>query len=66
MADPTEQKVDAAIAKVQAALDDLKAAQKGDEAADTAEDEQPKTLKEADAETRRRFAQARDSAKKQN
>jgi len=58
MADPTDAAVDSAIAHLQACLDDLKAAQRKDDAA-----EEPKTLREAGRQTRQRYAQDRAAAR---
>lgn len=55
MADPADSKVDEAIAEMQACLDRLKAAQKSDDDSEP----QAKTLSEAGAQARKRFAQAR-------
>ena len=59
MADSADKKVDEAIAEMQACLDRLKAAQKSD---DDYDEPEPKTLSEAGAQARKRFAQARSKS----
>lgn len=58
MADQADSAVEKAIARMQATLDELKHAQQSDD------DAEPKTLPEANAEAKRRFAQARDNSAK--